>query len=78
MTGIYQCFCIDALNKSLLEPLINKLDNMCISYTFLDFGGGVYATIPFGILIGILNNIGALLIIRYSKDVGFHSIQSQR
>ncbi len=74
MTGIYQCYCIEALSKSFFAPILNTLDNKCIVFSYLDFGGGIYATIPFGILIGILNNIGAFLVIRNIKDIGFHSI----
>lgn len=75
MTGLYQCYC---RTTTLFSPLTHTLDNKCISYTYLDFGGGIYVTIPFGILIGILNNVGAWLIIKNIKDIGFHSNQSQR
>lgn len=51
---------------------------MCISYTYLDFGGGIFVTMPLGMVIGILNNIGATLIIRFIKDIRFNSAQKQR
>lgn len=40
--------------------------------------GGIYATIPFGMCVGILNNIGAWLVIKYVPYISFKSNQSQR
>jgi len=55
---------------------IKPENNICLTYAYADFYGGHIATIPFGILIGILNNVGAFLVIKYIKDIGFHSNQS--
>jgi len=77
MTGLYQCYCRFEFS-SILEPLKNKDYNVCISYTYLDFGGGIFVTMPLGMCIGMLNNIGAALVIRYVKDIRFNSAQKQR
>ena len=74
MTGIYECYCRSASNY--LTPLFTSEFDICRSFEYLDFKGGVYATLPFGMIIGILNNVGAILVIKNIGNIGFHSNQT--
>jgi hypothetical protein len=59
-----------------LQPIFDSAYSICASYNYLDFGGGIYITMPFGLCIGIMNNLGALLVINLISKIKFHSIQS--
>lgn len=74
MTGIYQCFCQEEYG-TLFGPL---KQSTCIRFAYGALFGGHIAVIPFGISIGILNNIGATIVINQMPQIGFHSLQKQR
>lgn len=59
MTGIYQCYC-----QVKYGGLFGALgQTTCISFAYGALFGGHIAVIPFGMLIGILNNVGAAIVI---------------
>jgi hypothetical protein len=70
MTGIYQCFCQE--NHGGLFGALSQ--TTCIRYAYGALFGGHIAVIPFGISIGILNNIGASIVISQMPQIGFHSL----
>ena len=74
MTGIYQCYCIK-FGKTL-SSIFNSDDHVCLQYDWAEQKGGAYTTVLLGISIGILNNIGAYLVIKNIKLVGYHSYQT--
>ena len=72
MTGIYQCYCRFETDH-FFDPIFNDNYHICRIYTYEDFGGGIFITMPFGMVIGMLNNIGAALIMKYFDEIKFNS-----
>lgn len=77
MTGIFQCYCREQ-QSNFFQPIYDPAFKVCATYDYLDFGGGIFITMPMGMCIGIMNNIGAILVIKLISKIKFHSIQSQR
>jgi hypothetical protein len=74
MTGIYQCYCQENMYGFVFGPLVKNF-GICSRYTYFALFGGHLASMPFGILVGALNNIGAWLVTSQLPKYQYGSIQ---
>lgn len=74
MTGVYQCYC---QNQGFASAFSSGPASICETYYLKFLDGGILMTKPFGITIGILNNILAALIKFGGKNIKFHSTHTR-
>lgn len=76
MTGIYQCFCQNNMVGGFTGPLHEQF-KICKDYTYFALFGGHFASIPYGLFTGILNNIGAKIVVTLLPKFKFLTKQSE-
>jgi hypothetical protein len=75
--GIYECYCSSQVSVFTFYANIYKRNNQFCSDYLLAMNGGSLITLPQGICNGFFNNLGAILIIKLVRKIGFHNYHTE-